>query len=105
MKSHDRGGPASDPRVQAAVVRLAEIYVKYQKAIPTHTTSPATGISISAFDSFVRGAFRHFLYRAYPELFGPRSQLRRAIRSALQQTAARIYWGDDDQKWVALLLK
>ena len=98
MRSHDRGGPASDPRVREAVVRLADIYVKYQKAVPTHTTSPATGVSKSSFDSFVQGAFGHFLYRAYPELFGAKKRPGRAIRSAMQHTAARIDWTDDVRK-------
>jgi hypothetical protein len=105
MKFHDRGGPASDPRVREAVVRLVEIYMKYKKAVPTHTTNPATGASISPFDSFVQGAFRHFLYRAYPQLFNTKQRPGRTVRSAVQQTAARIDWADDDQKWVDLLLK
>lgn len=105
MKSHERGGPASDPRVGQAVARLANIYLKHKKAVPTHTTSPATGIPISAFDSFVRGAFRHFLYRAYPALFGAKNQLGRAIRSAVQHTSARIDWTAGDLKWVDRLLK
>lgn len=90
MAPHDRGGPVSDPRVRAIAERLAEIYSQFSREVPTHRTSPATGLSISPFDRFAGGAIKHFLHRVYPALFDQRGRPKKTIVSALQHAAARI---------------
>lgn len=84
---HDHGGRRTDPRIGAATVRLADIFARFRKRVPLHTTDPLTGKSRSAFNKFVRHAFDHFLAADYR--FPPH-----ALRSAMQHAAARIDWTD-----------
>jgi len=87
MEFHHRGGRSTDPRIRAVAVQLADLYARYQHKIPAHRTSPDTGRMISGFNRFAADAFEHFL----PKSAGPP----RALRTALQDVAARLDWSSE----------
>ncbi len=87
MDFRDKGGPLTDSRIASVVVRLADTYAQYKRNVPTHRTSPDTGLPVSPFNRFVRHAFKHFLSNyEFPD---------HALRVAMRHASARLDWQDE----------
>ncbi len=74
------GGRHRDPRIDAFVVFLAQIYRRETGKRPTTTTDPQSGALNSPFDLFVLEAFRHF----YPEGPVPQGSVQTTIQQVVE---------------------